>query len=338
MTIADHARASFGVVDDVIGRVAGSDVPVLIRGERGTGKELAARAVHGSSGRRDHPFVKINCASSLQTLDAELFGSDRGSGHQRPGRLEFASHGTLFLDRIGELPAALQPRLERVLQEGGFARPGSRDLVHLDLRVIASAEQDLEQLVTQGLFHEALFFRLNAVCLTLAPLRQRRHELPALARFFVARYAAHYNKPEVPLVAATLRALVRHDWPGNLQELDAVMKRTVLRGTVEGIEDDLEEAASALAVRPEPEQLRPTAAPASAIGAATATAGQPSPGFSAVPLKEFGRQAAAGAERELIFRTLQHTRWNRREAAEMLGVSYKALLYKIKRAELDGAS
>jgi two-component system response regulator AtoC len=336
MTTADHARASFGVVDDVIARVADSDVPVLIRGERGTGKELAARAVHGSSARRDRPFVKINCAAPLQTLEAELFGSDRGSGHQRPGRLEFANHGTLFLDRIGELPGALQPRLDRVLQEGGFARPGSRDLVHLDLRVIASAEQDLEQLVAQGLFREALFFRLNAVCLTLAPLRQRRHELPALARFFVARYAAHYNKPEVPLAAATLRALVNHDWPGNIQELDAVMKRTVLRGTIEGIKDELEEAAAAPAAQPSDAYRK---APAGTGPGDEEVANQAqAPNFSAVPLKEIGRQAAAGAERELIFRTLQHTRWNRREAAEMLGVSYKALLYKIKRAELDGAS
>jgi two-component system response regulator AtoC len=334
MTTAEHARASFGVVDDVIARVADTDVPVLIRGERGTGKELAGRAVHGSSGRRDRPFVKINCAAPVQMLEAELFGWDRGSGHQRPGRLEFAHQGTLFLDRVGELPGALQTRLDRVLQDGGFARLGSRDAVRLDLRVIASAEQDLEQLVAQGLFREELFFRLNVVCVTLAPLRQRRNEIPALARFFVARYAAHYNKPEVPLAPATVRALAGYGWPGNLQELDSVMKRIVMRGTDEGIGDELAEEAATRAVRGA-EQPKAPAPAASDLGTAARAAASTA---TVVPLKEIGRQAAEGAERELIFRTLQHTRWNRREAAEMLGVSYKALLYKIKRAELDGAS
>ncbi len=335
MTTVEPARASFGVLDDVIARVADSDVAVLIRGERGTGKELAARAIHASSGRRDRPFVKINCAAPVQMLEAELFGWDRDSGHQRPGRLEFAHQGTLFLDRIGELPGALQPRLDRVLQEGGFARLGSRDAVRLDLRVVASAEQDLEQLVAQGRFREELFFRLNAVCLTLAPLRQRRHEVPALARFFVGRYAAHYNKPEVPLAAATLRILASYEWPGNLQELDAVMKRIVMRGTDEGLREELAEAAAAAAVR---RAEQPIASSVAADDPGTAVPLASAGGSSVIPLKEIGRQAAAGAERELIFRTLQHTRWNRREAAEMLGVSYKALLYKIKRAELDGAS
>ncbi len=337
MTSPDYARASFGTLDDVIARVADGDVPVLIRGERGTGKELAARAIHGSSGRRDRPFVKINCAAPLQMLEAELFGWDPGIGHQRPGRLEFANHGTLFLDRIGELPAGLQLRIDRVLQDGWVARLGSREAVGLDLRVIASAEQDLEQLVVQGRFREELFFRLNIVCLTLAPLRQRRQELPSLARFFAARYAAHYNKPEVPLAAATLRALARHRWPGNLQELDGVMKRIVMRGTDDGLTEELAEAAAtpaAPAGRTPGQQSSPAAA--DDLGAAIPSASASN--VSTVPLKEIGRQAAAGAERELIFRTLQHTRWNRREAAEMLGVSYKALLYKIKRAELDGAS
>ena len=175
-------------------------------------KQLVARAIHAASLRRGRSFVKIDCAAPAQALETELFGCDRGSaagaGQHRPGRLEFAHHGTLFLDHVNELPAALQLRLQRALEDGGFARPGAHDAVHADVRVIASSERDLERAVVEGRFREGLFFRLNVVCLTLPPLRQRRSELRELAEFFVRRYAMHFNKPERPLSDDTLRLFV----------------------------------------------------------------------------------------------------------------------------------
>jgi transcriptional regulator with GAF, ATPase, and Fis domain len=338
--IARH-RASFGPVADLIGRVAETDVTVLLRGERGTGKELVARAIHGASPRHERPFVKIDCAS--QMVEIELFGFERGAvvaGHHRPGRIEFAHHGTLFLDRVSELPSAVQLRLHRALEEGGFARPGARDAVRADVRVIASSERDLERAVAEGRFREALFFRLNVVCLTLPPLRQRRTELKELAAFFVRQYAAHYNKPEVSLSHETLRLFSEYQWPANLQELEDVVKRIVMLGSEETVREELTRAmrdAEASADHRVAGTIRPPGEAKARLPDAT---GPPVPGAVTVPapiaLKEIARQAADGAERELIFRTLQRTRWNRREAAQMLGVSYKALLYKIKRAELDG--
>jgi len=324
------SRSSFGPVADVIGRVADTDVTVLIRGERGTGKELVARAIHSASSRRDRPFVKINCASASQALETELFGCERGAvagaGQHRPGRIEFAHRGTLFLHHLSELPSGLQLRLQRVLEEGGFARVGAHEPVRANVRVIASSERDLERAVADGRFREALFFRLNVVCLTLPPLRQRRAELRDLADFYIRHYAQHYNKAEVTLSAATLRLFAEYQWPLNLEELESVVKGIVLRGSDADVRDQL--------VGPPVEAALPERG-AIAVND-TRSEGSVTVSGQIVPLKELARQAADGAERELIFRTLQRTRWNRREAAQMLGVSYKALLYKIKRAELEG--
>jgi transcriptional regulator with GAF, ATPase, and Fis domain len=333
-------RASFGPVADLIGRVAETDVTVLLRGERGTGKELVARAIHGASLRRERPFVKVDCVSLPQVLEAELFGCERGAvagaGQHRPGRLEFAHHGTLFLDRVSELPAGLQLRLQRVLEDGGFARLGSRDAVRVDVRVIASSERDLERAVAEGTFREALFFRLNVVCLTLPPLRQRRNELPELVGFFVRQYAMHYNKPEMSLSSDTLRLFAEYPWPANLQELEAAVKRIVM------LENEAVVCEELIRTMRNPESTHEEGirdrVPAEKRGhAPDAPAAPPPTGSSTpvMPLKKIAREAADGAEKELIFSTLQRTRWNRREAAQILGVSYKALLYKIKRAELD---
>ena len=331
-----RGRASFGPVADVIGRVADTEVPVLLRGERGTGKALVARAIHDASARRDKPFVKIDCAATSSVVEAELFGSERGAGPLRPGRLEFAHHGTLFRDHVSELAPPLQFRLQRALEENGFTRPGTHDPVRIDVRLIAASQQDLERLVADGRYLEGLFVRLNAVCLTLPPLRQRRNELRELTEFFLAQYALHYNKPLIALSADTLRLFEDYAWPRNLQQLEAVVNRLVMLGSDATAREEL------LATEgTEKSRQRAPERPAPVGASGAVAAGDPGvppagPG-SAVRLKEIARQAADGAERELIFRTLQPTRWNRREAAQMLGVSYKALLYKIKRAEPEGA-
>jgi transcriptional regulator with GAF, ATPase, and Fis domain len=362
-------------VHDLIDRVADTDVTVLVRGESGTGKELVARAVHAASPRSDKPFVKVNCAAlPSELLESELFGFERGAFtgaiQHKPGKFEFANHGTMFLDEISEMLPPLQAKLLQVLQDGEFSRLGSRNDVRVDVRIVAATNRDLESAVAEGQFREDLFFRLNVVCITLPPLRQRRDEIAELTALFMRQYCEHYNKPPVTLASDTLRLFGEYDWPGNVRELENLMKRMVILGSDESIRRELADAIAGRMFRAGPIpalQDRPAGGPAGAFIRTGSAASVPAPGSNgngnghaahAVPpqappldppsppaapvqptsLKDIARQAAREAERELIFRTLQHTRWNRREAAEILGISYKALLYKIKEAELDKAS
>jgi two-component system response regulator AtoC len=338
-------------VHDLIRRVADTDVTVLIRGESGTGKELVARAVHAASPRHDRAFVKVNCAAlPSELLESELFGFERGAFtgaiQQKPGKFEFAHLGTMFLDEISEMPLALQSKLLQVLQDGEFARLGGRGDVHVDVRIVAATNRDLESAVANGQFREDLYFRLNVVCITLPPLRQRRDEIPELTNLFVKRYCEHYNKPALTLGNDTRRLFEEYDWPGNVRELENLVKRAVVLGSDESLRRDLAEALTARSGKTSPIPLldrsaeRPAPAPPATASAPPAAVASEAPRSVAVSgsLKDIARTAAREAERELIYRTLQQTRWNRREAAQILGISYKALLYKIKEAELDRAS
>ena len=345
----EQMREVRGLVD----RVADTDVTVLIRGESGTGKELVARAIHVASPRRERAFVKVNCAAlPSELLESELFGFERGAFtgaiQHKPGKFEFANHGTMFLDEISEMQPSLQSKLLQVLQDGEFSRLGGRQDVRVDVRIVAATNRDLEQAVADELFREDLFFRLNVVCITLPPLRQRRDEIPALTELFLRQYSERYNKPPVTLAPDTMRLLDQHPWPGNVRELENLVKRMVILGSDEPIRRELEGAIagrrgavggipvlepSRTAARVEPQEVAPPVArplaPPAPVLEETALTGS---------LKDIGRRAAREAERGLIFRTLQQTRWNRRQAAELLGISYKALLYKIKEAELGRAS
>jgi len=332
---------------DLIDRVADTDVTVLVRGESGTGKELVARAIHRSSARRDRTFVKVNCAAiPCELLESELFGFERGAFtgaiQHKPGKFEFASQGTMFLDEISEMPTSLQSKILQVLQDGEFSRLGGREDVRVDVRIVAATNRDLESAVASGTFREDLFFRLNVVCITLPPLRQRREEIPILTDLFLRHYAEHYNKPPLTLRDETMSLFRQYQWPGNVRELENLIKRAVVLGSDDSITRELSEAIAGRTALPSPIpalQSQPVAAaPPSAPAMIPAL---PAPPLAAAPsgsLKDIARQAARVAERELIFRTLQQTRWNRREAAAILGISYKALLYKIKDAELDKAS
>jgi two-component system response regulator AtoC len=338
------SSAKMREVHDLIARVADTDVTVLIRGESGTGKELVARAIHAASPRAPRTFVKVNCAAlPSELLESELFGFERGAFtgaiQQKPGKFEFAHEGTMFLDEISEMHPPLQSKLLQVLQDGEFARLGGREDVHVDVRIVAATNRDLETAVADGHFREDLFFRLNVVCITLPPLRQRRDEIPVLTDRFLAHYAGHYNKPPITLEAETMRLFEAYDWPGNVRELENMLKRAVVLGSDESIRRELTDAIAGRVMRcgsiPALEH-RADAADASHVPAADAP--EDAPLACGGSLKEIAKQAAREAERELIYRTLQQTRWNRREAAEILGVSYKALLYKIKEAEFDKAS
>ena len=340
-------------VRQLIERVADTDCTVLIAGESGTGKGLVARDIHAASPRRERPFVKVNCAAlPSELLESELFGFERGAFtgavQARPGKFEFAHQGTMFLDEISELTLALQSKLLQVLQDGEFARLGGREDVHVDVRVVAATHQDLERAVSERTFREDLFFRLNVVCITLPPLRQRRDEIPLLTEIFLQQYAEYYNKPRLSVSADTLQILAEYDWPGNVRELENVVKRIVILGADAEVAQDLADMMAArrgkvgpiaaLEPRPASHEMaatpRPVPVPAAPPPATPDASGAPNSGS----LKEIARNAAREAEREIIYRTLQQTRWNRREAADLLGVSYKALLYKIKEADLDRAS
>ncbi|HUC76833.1 MAG TPA: sigma-54 dependent transcriptional regulator, partial [Vicinamibacterales bacterium] len=209
-------------VRDLIERVADTDVTVLIRGESGTGKELVARAISAASPRHDKPFVKVNCAAlPTELLESELFGFERGAFtgaiQHKPGKFEFANHGTMFLDEIGDMSAALQAKLLQVLQDGEFSRLGGKHDVRVDVRVIAATNRDLERAVASGQFREDLFFRLNVVCITMPPLRDRRDEIPLLVEYFLKKYSVQYNKPLTVVSPETTQLFMDYDWPGNVR-------------------------------------------------------------------------------------------------------------------------
>jgi transcriptional regulator with GAF, ATPase, and Fis domain len=357
-------------VRDLIDRVADTDVTVLVRGESGTGKELVARALYSSSLRRDKPFVKVNCAAlPTELLESELFGFERGAFtgaiQHKPGKFEFANHGTMFLDEIGDMSFPLQAKLLQVLQDGEFSRLGGKHDVKVDVRVIAATNRDLEKMVAEGQFREDLFFRLNVVSINLPPLRERREEIPVLCEYFLKKYSVQYHKPYSDVSQETMRLLMEYDWPGNVRELENLVKRTVVLGTEVPIRKEI---TNGIAAR---QTAAAHAASAAFAGAgAVAASARPSNGGAHAPtppppgrngsngsgqltpaemavaaaeagnysLKNISREAARQAERELILRMLQQTRWNRKETAEILGISYKALLYKIKENGLDKAS
>jgi transcriptional regulator with GAF, ATPase, and Fis domain len=297
-----------------------------------------ARALCSSSLRRDKPFVKVNCAAlPAELLESELFGFERGSFtgaiQHKPGKFEFANHGTMFLDEIGEMSCPLQAKLLQVLQDGEFSRIGGKHDVRVDVRIVAATNKNLEHAVADGQFREDLFFRLNVVCIKMPPLRDRREDIPVLCDYFLKKYSVHYNKPYCELSAETLALLQEYEWPGNIRELENLIKRTVVLGSESAMRKDLTHGVSMAAHH----LTQPVPRPPARAKRAVAEPIEPIPPPANYSLKDVSRSAARGAERDLISRMLQRTRWNRKEAADILGISYKALLYKIKENGLDKA-
>ncbi len=217
-----------------IGRVAGSDVTVLLRGESGTGKELVASAIHHYSRRAGRPFVAVSCAAIPTTLlESEMFGHERGAftdaKERRLGRLELAHGGTLYLDEIGDMPVELQTKLLRALQERTIERLGGQDPIRIDVRVLAATNRDLEALMKDGRFREDLYYRLNVVTVNLPSLRERRRDIPLLVEHFLAKYAGDLGERVVAPEA--LDRLVGYDWPGNVRELENVIQRAMVMAT-----------------------------------------------------------------------------------------------------------
>jgi formate hydrogenlyase transcriptional activator len=250
--IVGSSQALRAVLDQVR-MVAPTGATVLIGGETGTGKELVARAIHTQSGRRDRPFVKVNCAAiPAELLESELFGHEKGAftgaAAQRVGRFEAANGGTLFLDEIGELPLGLQVKLLRALQEQEFERVGGSQTIRVDVRIVAATNQDLKAMVEENEFRADLYYRLAVFPLDVPPLRQRRDDIPALIRHFVQKHAARMGRRIERIPAFAMEALIAYDWPGNIRELQNVIERSVVlsRGP------DLYVALPDAAGRPEP--------------------------------------------------------------------------------------
>jgi two-component system response regulator AtoC len=314
-------------VREIIEQVADTDITVLIRGESGTGKEVVARTVFQLSGRRDRPFVKVNCAAlPSELLESELFGFEKGAftGAQKRklGKFEFANHGTIFLDEISEMHPSLQAKLLQVLQDGEFSRLGGEADVRVDTRIIAATNRNLEQSVKDGSFREDLFYRLNVVTIQLPPLRDRKDAIPLLVDFFLQKYNEQYHKALAPFSAETVTALMAYHWPGNVRELENMVKRMVVLGNEKVVLQELAQKEV-----PPPQEDSTPGLDLEALGAELVNG-------KGIDLKAISKRAAQVAEKRVIERVLQQTRWNRKEAAERLQISYKALLYKMKEAGL----
>ncbi len=309
-------------IRSMIDQIADTDVTVLVTGESGTGKEIVARALHRASSRRCRAFVKVNCAAlPAELLESELFGYERGAftgaAGRKQGRFELAHGGTIFLDEIGEMSPPLQAKLLQVLQESAFTRLGSNREIRVDVRVVCATHRDLHQMVREGHFREDLYYRLNVVKIAIPPLRERPEDLRRLVEVFLDRYSAHYRRPRPSLSPVLWRALEAHRFPGNVRELGNLMQRLVLLG---------DEAAVLEALRPE------GAATGDRLGELLRELEESA---GALPLREVGRRAALEAERQIIEQALVRTGWNRKQAARLLGVSYKTILQKIRECELS---
>ncbi len=306
-------------VKQFIREAASVDVTVLVTGETGTGKDVVARGIHHLSPRRGGPFVKVNCAAMpRELLETELFGHERGAftgAHQlKIGKFETAHGGTIFLDEIGDLHPALQGKLLHVLQDGEFARLGGKSTLKVDVRTIAATNQDLERAVAEGRFRQDLYYRLNVIQIKVPPLRERAEEIPALVNYFVDLYARRFRRDAFTLSPAALDDLLRQSYPGNVRELENLVKRIIVLG---------EASVHRVSAETTPEGGWPAPHPALPDG-------------SAQSLRDIVRQASRAREREIICQVLEHTGWNRVRSAKALKISYRALLYKMKQFGLTG--
>lgn len=301
-------------VRDRLNKLAGANVPVLIQGESGTGKDIIARMIHAASPWRTGPWVKVNCPAIPGTLlESELFGYEKGAFTGaygvKPGRVEMAHRGTLFLDEISELDLALQSKLLQLLQDGQFCRIGAQEDKKVEVRVVCATNRKLEQEIENGTFRSDLFYRINVVNLYLPPLRERAIDIPELVAYFLECHNRKYNCRAKPLSKEMMTVLRKYHWPGNIRELENLIKRYVILGNEDVITADL---------APRTPDLFSGEIPLD---------GQ-------ISLKKLTRQAVRELERKVILKVLQNHHWNRKQAARTLSISYRALLYKIRDAGL----
>ncbi len=291
---------------------ASVNVPVLLQGESGTGKEIIARYIHLRSPWGSGAFVKVNCPAIPGTLlESEMFGYQKGAFTgaytSKPGRVELAHRGTLFLDEIADLDPALQAKLLQLLQDGQFSRIGAAEDTQVEVRVVCATNKHLEQEIQTGGFRQDLFYRINVLTIELPSLQQRLCDLPMLVQYLQEKYASKFSRSVSPISPHMLGMLEKYNWPGNIRELENVIKRYVIVGSEEAIATSLEN---------EPEEELDLAVPVNGV----------------IELKEVARQAARRMERKVILKTLEAHRWNRKTTARALSISYAALLYKMREA------
>jgi DNA-binding NtrC family response regulator len=297
--------------------IAKVDVPVLLLGESGVGKEILARLIHKMSVRAHRPMMKVNCAAlPAELLESELFGYEAGAftgaNKPKPGKFELAHKGTILLDEIGEMSAPLQAKLLHVLQDGQFSRLGGRANITVDARILAATNIDVQKAIAERRLREDLYYRLNAFTLTVPPLRERREEIPVLLTYYMSNMSEKLAKNPLPITDKLVQECLRYRWPGNLRELGNFVKRYLVMGDENlAIDELLVKTKDASGTEYEP-------GPAPRGG-----------------LKALVRSLKDDAEAREIQRALENADWNRRQAAEQLHISYKALLYKIKQHGLS---
>jgi len=314
-----YASQKMQQVKAIIDRVANTDVTVLIQGESGTGKEVVARSIHLNSFRRDQPFIKVNCAAlPSELLESELFGYEKGAFtgayRQKLGKFDLANGGTMFLDEISEMSLSLQGKLLQVLQDREFSRLGGKKDVRVDTRVLVATNQNIEEAVRLGRFREDLYYRLNVVNIVIPPLRERKEEIPIFVEYFLDKFSKKYGRKLTPISEKMMKIFEQYRWPGNVRELENAIQRIVVLGGEKLIAEELSPSLREESTQKPKESSRRRAWPT---------------------LREVHREAMIKAEREVIIKALGMTNWNRKKAAGLLNISYKALLYKIRECGLD---
>jgi len=300
--------------------VANVDIPVLMLGESGTGKEVMARLIHKLSPRAHRTFLKVNCAAvPADLLESELFGYEAGAftgaTHAKPGKFELCNKGTILLDEIGEMPPSLQAKLLHVLQDQQFSRLGSRSVVKVDVRILAATNINIPEALANKRLREDLYYRLNAFTLHIPPLRERKEEIPILLKHFMTRLSEQYARSPLPFTPDLMQACLNYPWPGNLRELGNFVKRYLVLGDEKLAIHELQPRSDGSGAQFDP-------APQRSNGSAPENPGG---------LKGLARSAKDEAEAEAIAKDLDETNWNRKQAAALLQISYKALLYKIRQ-------
>ena len=309
----------------LIPQIGWSEAPVLIQGETGVGKEVLARQLHGHSPRAGRPLLKLNCAAlPSELVESELFGYERGAFtgafQKKPGMFELADGGTILLDEIGDMDFKLQAKLLQVLQDHEFQRLGGKETIRVDVRVMAATHNDLEKAIAASKFREDLFYRLNVINLHLPPLRERREDIMALAEFLLRKHLPE-GVPAPIFTPVLKQALLTHEWPGNIRELENVIRKFTILGDPEMIARELRSKVSRKAVAPAAES--------------TGDSVRKEPAAIAPPILEQVTKAKQQAETEAILAALNATRWNRKQAAALLKIDYKALLYKMKKLAIE---
>ncbi len=306
-----------------VSQVAKVDVPVLMLGESGTGKEVIARLIHKMSTRAHRTFLKVNCAAvPADLLESELFGYEpgafTGATRSKPGKFELCNKGTILLDEIGEMPPLLQAKLLHVLQDQTFSRLGGRSTIAVDVRILAATNIDVQEALATRKLREDLYYRLNAFTLNVPPLRERKEEVPLLLKHFMSRTAERYGRPPLPFSPNLMDACMKHNWPGNVRELENFVKRYLILGDESQVMREINPRLARPGVLPESNSVQEIS--------------------SGGGLKSLVRSLKDDAEAEVIARTLEQTNWNRKEAARILNISYKALLYKTRQYGIEGPS